>query len=63
MAYIFDNDNYDFNKKSINVNSTFYKQYSKNLFQNIIYLSGSKFASVKINEIRDLKILYSKIIH
>ena len=55
MAYIFDKENYDFNKKSINVNSTFYKQYSKNLFQNIIYLSGSKFSSVKIDEIRGLK--------
>ena len=55
MTYIFDNDNYDFSKKTINMNSPFYKQYSKNLFQNIIYLPGSEFASIKINEIRDLK--------
>ena len=55
MTYIFDNDNYDFSKKTINMNSPFYKQYSKKLFQNIIYLPGSEFASIKINEIRDLK--------
>ncbi len=55
MTYIYDKDNYDYNTKIINANSPFYKQYSKNLFQNIIYLSGAKYKSVKIEEIRDLK--------
>ncbi len=55
MTYIYDKDNYDYNTKNINANSPFYKQYSKNLFQNIIYLSGAKYKSVKIEEIRDLK--------
>tara|TARA_Y100001970_G_scaffold196364_1_gene238748 strand:+ start:2292 stop:3227 length:936 start_codon:yes stop_codon:yes gene_type:complete len=55
LTYMYDKENYDYDKKLINENSTFYKQYSKNLFQNITYLSGSKFNSIKIDEIRDLK--------
>ena len=55
LSYIYDKDNYDLKNKSINNKTKFYKQYLNNIFPNIIYLSGSNFKSIKIQDIRDLK--------
>ena len=55
LSYIYDKDNYDLKNKSINNETQFYKQYLNNIFPNIIYLSGSNFKNVKIEDIRDLK--------
>ncbi len=55
LSYIFDKDNYDLKNKVINSNTQYYKQHSKNIFSNIIYLSGENFKSVKIDDIRELK--------
>ena len=55
LSYIYDKDNYDLKNKSINNETQFYKQYLNNIFPNIIYLSGSNFKSIKIQDIRDLK--------
>jgi len=55
LSYIYDKDNYDLKNKSINNQTQFYKQYLNNIFSNIIYLSGSNFKNVKIEDIRDLK--------
>jgi len=55
LNYIYDKNNYDLKKKSINNQTEFYKQYLNNIFPNIIYLSGNNFKNVKIDDIRDLK--------
>ncbi len=55
ITYIFDKTNYDLNRQSINKDTIFYKQYSNNLFQDVIYLSGKKLNNIKVNDIRDLK--------
>ncbi len=55
LSYIYDKDNYDLKNRSINNQTQFYKQYLNNIFSNIIYLSGSSFKNVKIEDIRDLK--------
>ena len=36
MNYIFDKNNYDFKKKEINIESSFYKQLCINIYPNII---------------------------
>ena len=35
--------------------SIFYNQFKNNIFQNIIYINGSDFKSIKIDDIRNLK--------
>ena len=55
LFYIFDKDSYDSKNKSINKESKFYKQYFNNVLENIIYLSGSNFKNVRIDDIRALK--------
>ena len=55
LNYIYDKENYDLKNQSINTQSQFYKQYLNNIFPNIIYLSGSNFKNVKIDDVRDLK--------
>tara|TARA_B100000941_G_C28452756_1_gene526031 strand:- start:145 stop:1074 length:930 start_codon:yes stop_codon:yes gene_type:complete len=55
LYYIFDRKNYNFEKNSLNHESSFYKQFKKNIFPNIIYLSGSTFKNIKVDEIRSLK--------
>ena len=55
MHSIYDSENYDFSNKFINCKTIFYKEYSNNVFSNIIYLSGNDFKNVKINDIRMLK--------
>jgi len=60
MNYIFDQDNYDFNNKTINIEGSFYKQFLNNTFPNIIYKSGDSFKNLKIDDIRNLKKLILK---
>jgi DNA polymerase III subunit delta' len=55
MYYIFDKDNYDEKNNVIKNNSLFYKQFVDNIYSNIIYLSGSDFKNIKVDDIRDLK--------
>ena len=55
LSYIYDQDNYDLENRSINNQTQFYKQYLNNIFSNIVYLSGNNFKNVKIEDIRDLK--------
>lgn len=60
MNYIFDKENYNLEKKTINEKSLFNNQYLINTFPNIVYLSGEKFTNVKIDDIRKLKSHLSK---
>ena len=55
MYYFFDKSNYDETQNKLIKKSSFYNQYSSDLFQNIIYLNGSNYRSIKINDIRSLK--------
>tara|TARA_A100001015_G_scaffold5684_1_gene7174 strand:+ start:804 stop:1739 length:936 start_codon:yes stop_codon:yes gene_type:complete len=52
---IFDMDNYNRKTYSISKNSSFLKQFQNNIFSNIIYINGSDFKSIKIEDIRNLK--------
>lgn len=60
MNFVYDRENYDFKNNSINDQTLFYNQYLKNIFNNIIYLSGDNFKNIKIDDIRDLKKQLSK---
>ena len=62
LAYIFDKNNYDLEKKTINSQSSYYKQYKNNVFSNIIYLSGSLYQNIKVEDIRSLKSTINKSI-
>ena len=55
MHYIFDNENYNENKLQLNSKSLFHKQFLNDIFSNIIYLSGSNFKNIKVDDIRTLK--------
>ena len=55
LNYIYDKKNYDLENKSINNQTNFYKQYTSNVFPNIIHLSGGEFKNIKVNDIRELK--------
>jgi len=55
MHFIFDKQNYDINQKIFKKNTDFDNQYNQNIFQNIIYLSGSNFSNIKVENIRNLK--------
>ncbi len=52
---IFDKNNYDKNSSNLSSSSVLYKQFIKNIFQNIIFLEGADFKSIKIEDIRNLK--------
>ena len=55
MFLIFDSSNYNEEKNEIKQKSTFYNQFSNDIYANIIYLSGSNFKKTKIEDIRILK--------
>ena len=55
MFSIFDEDNYDVKNNIFNNNSIFYNQFINNIYSNIIYLSGSDFKNIKVEDIRGLK--------
>ena len=52
---IFDFQKYDLERLSLTENSSLYKQYKENIFSNIIYINGSDFKSVKVEDIRNLR--------
>lgn len=60
MHFYFDNHNYDEKKKHFKKRSSFNLQFSENLFPNIFYLKGENYKSVKIDDIRKLKINLQK---
>ncbi len=55
LNYVYDRDHYDVKNRTINNQTKFYKEYSNNIFSNIIYLSGDNFKNIKIDDIRLLK--------
>ena len=55
MNFYFDKKNYDEKNKIIYDNGSFFNQFTENLFPNIIYLNGSDFQNIKIEEIRKLR--------
>jgi len=52
---IFDLENYDKKNFFLNDKSNFFNQFKNDIFPNIIYINGSNFKSVKIDDIRNLK--------
>ena len=62
---IFDENNYNIKKFNLLNESIFYKQFKSDIFQNIIYLKGSDFKAIKVEDIRNLKtkILQTTIIN
>lgn len=52
---IFDKNNYDINNFKLINKSNFFDQFINNIFSNIIYISGSDFKNVKIEDLRHLK--------
>ena len=52
---IFDFKKYDLDKLNLKEDSSFHKQFKVNIFSNIIYINGSDFKSVKVEDIRNLK--------
>tara|TARA_B100001093_G_scaffold123973_1_gene116572 strand:- start:1562 stop:2497 length:936 start_codon:yes stop_codon:yes gene_type:complete len=52
---IFDEKNYDKEKLILSKDSNLFDQFKNDIFSNIIYIKGSDFKSVKVDDIRDLK--------
>ncbi len=52
---IFDEYNYDTKLNILKNSSSFFTQFKNNSFSNIIYIHGSDFKSIKIDDIRNLK--------
>lgn len=59
LNYIFDKDNYDLKRMSINRSSNFSNQIKANICENIIIISNNK-NNNKIDQIRELKLILSK---
>lgn len=59
---IFEKDNYDKVNHSLSSSSVLYKQFKNNIFQNIIYLQGSNYKSLKVDDIRNLKLIVQQSI-
>ena len=53
---IFDKRNYNKLDNVISSSSNLYSQFKENIFQNIIYVKGSDFKSIKVDDIRNLKL-------
>ena len=62
---IFDIQNYNKTNLTLSESSTLYKKFEEGIFQNILYLKGSDFKSLKVDDIRNLKsiILQSSMIN
>tara|TARA_Y100001958_G_C21177325_1_gene507865 strand:- start:173 stop:1108 length:936 start_codon:yes stop_codon:yes gene_type:complete len=52
---IFDSKNYNKKEYTYSNSSSFYEQFRIGIFSNIIYLDGSEFQSIKVEDIRNLK--------
>lgn len=55
MFFIFDKKNYDEKNNILNKKSVFLNQFVNDVHSNIIYLSGSDFKNIKVDDIRLLK--------
>ena len=55
LNFVYNNEKYDLKNKTIDNNSSFYKTFDNNSFSNIIYLPGSNYKNIKIEDIRYLK--------
>ena len=55
MHYFFDRSNYDLISNKINKESNFHNMYLQNIYPNVIFLEGSNFKNIKIEDIRNLK--------
>ena len=53
---VFDIKNYNLDKFILSEKSNFHNQFHNNIFSNIIYISGADFKTIKIEDIRNLKI-------
>ena len=62
---IFDSQNYNKTNLTLSDSSILYKKFEDGIFQNILYLKGSDFKSLKVDDIRNLKsiILQSSMIN
>ena len=57
---IFDGQNYNRSKYTLSDASVFYKKFREDIFQNILYVKGSDFKSLKVEDIRNLKSVISQ---
>lgn len=55
LTFVYNKENYDLEKKTIEKKSLFHKQFVENSFPNVIYLSGDNYTKIKIEDIRDLR--------
>ena len=55
LHYFYDRDNYDLKNLKILKQSKFHSQFLENTYPNIIYLSGSEYFNIKIDDIRKIK--------
>jgi DNA polymerase III subunit delta' len=55
MYYIYDKENYDEKTCKYKKNTVFMNQFINNIYTNIIYLPGSDFKNIRVEEIRNLK--------
>ena len=60
LNYIYDNTNYNLDKKEIDYNSIFNKQFLNNTMPEVIYIQGDDFKNIKIDDIRSLRSKLSK---
>lgn len=60
LNFYFDQNNYNLDDNIINKESAVFKQVFNNIFPNLIYLNGSDYKNVKIEDIRNLKDLLLK---
>lgn len=60
LYFIFDQENYNEKMNEFRLNSSFYNLFLNNIHNNIIYLSGSNFRNIKIEDIRNLKSIIYK---
>ena len=57
---IFDEQNYNKKIYTLSDSSSLYKKFEDGIFQNILYLKGSDYKSLKVDDIRNLKSIISK---
>ena len=55
LYYIFDTKSYNLTNNEFNPNTDFYNLFLNNVYENLIYLSGSDYRNIKIEDIRNLK--------
>ena len=61
LNYIFSNDNYNLKEKIINQNSKIYKDQLNGIFDNIIHIKNEGIQKTKIDDVRNLKKILTKL--